>query len=112
VALALAALAAAGTLVARSPDRGLAAIGTENISVKASLDSCTQPSPEHGRTCQFAVAFDTVAGAKQYEAAITAPDGSHLLTAPAEPSGSAFSVPYVGDGTYGVHITAYGSAPA
>jgi hypothetical protein len=107
--LALAALAAGGALALRNPDPGLAALETETIAVRASLDSCTEPRRDGARSCHLAAAFDKVADAEYYEAAITAPDGSHLLTAPAEPSGSVFSVPYVGDGTYRVRITAYGS---
>jgi len=93
----LAALALICALALARPEAGVAAEVPAAMAVTASLDSCSKS--EAGATCQFSVSFG---------ATISSPGGAELLTAPAQPSGSTFTVPYVGDGTYGVRVVAYG----
>lgn len=99
LAVALAVLAA---LMLQSPEDGIAA---EAVPVEASLESCGNGKAP---TCEIAVFFEPPADAVAYEATVTAPDGSALLTAPAAPGSATLSVPYVGDGTYVVRVTAFG----
>ena len=103
----VAALAMVFALALRSPATGVAAEGPAGMAVTASLGSCSESV--EGATCQFSVSFGALNDARTYTATISSPAGAELLTAPAEPSGSTFTVPYSGDGTYGVRVTAYGS---
>ena len=102
----LAALALICALALARPEAGVAAEVPAAMAVTASLDSCSKS--EAGATCQFSVSFGALDAARTYTATISSPGGAELLTAPAQPSGSTFTVPYVGDGTYGVRVVAYG----
>jgi hypothetical protein len=107
--LAVAALAVAGSLALRTPHQGFAADGTAEIPVTASLDSCSAlTAGRGGPSCEIAVAFDPLAGAVSYEVTISAPGGSPLVISPAQPDEAKYAVPYDGNGTYGVHVTAFG----
>ena len=110
--LALAAVAGACALAIRSPDPGIAQQGPKAIEVKATFDSCTEPRPGEAANCHIAVLFDPIAGASTYEVTITAPGGRELLTAPSKSDAETFTVPYAGNGTYGVRVTGFrGEAP-
>ena len=102
MALALAALAAVCVLLVRSPESGIA---QQSIGVDASLKSCSDGATP---SCEIAVSFRPIAGAAVYETTITAPNGAELITMPAAADAETYSVPYVGDGTYGVRVTAFG----
>jgi hypothetical protein len=102
----LAALAVVCALALRSPEPGVAAEAPAGMSVTASLDSCS--SSVDGPRCQFSVSFSPLDDARSYAVTISSPGGAELLTTAAQPSGGTFSVPYSGDGTYGVRIVAYG----
>jgi hypothetical protein len=60
------------------------------------------------QACEIEVSFDAVSGAQSYEAVIRGPDGNELVSAPAQPGANSYSVPYRGNGTYRVHVTAFG----
>ena len=87
-----------------SPAAAQVADPPAHIAVSASLGSCS------GRMCTFNVSFAAVPGAQRYEARIAAPEGSELVSAPAQPGGSSYSVPYRGDGTYLVQVFAFGGS--
>ena len=100
-ACALAALAL-GTATLASAD---SASRPAAISVNVSLESCDPAGTE----CSLDVSFGALPEADTYGALIKGPDGSILERAAADPAGSFYTVPYVGDGTYTVRITGYGS---
>ena len=102
----LVALALACAIGLCSPATGFAAEAPARVSVTASLDSCSQSVD--GATCQLSVSFGALEAAQTYTATISSPGGVELLTAPVELSGGTFTVPYSGDGTYGVRVIAYG----
>jgi hypothetical protein len=77
------------------------------IPLTATLGSCSETSGH--RACQIEVAFDAVSAADSYEAVIRGPDGAELVSAAAQPGTNSYSVPYRGDGTYRVRITAFGA---
>ncbi len=83
------------------------------LAVSASLDHCG--FAETAITCQINVSWTGVEGAERYSAAVTLADGSvrDMGTIGTGPSGgfSSIWVPYAGDGTYTVTITAWGSDP-
>ena len=108
--LVAAAVLAAAALVpsVRSTSAAESAPKPAEIPVSAALDSCARTGSEP--ICEIEVSFAEVPGATSYEATITAPDGSVLLSAVAKPGAGAYSVPYRGDGTYGVRIVAFGSS--
>jgi len=83
--------------------------GPASLSVSASLDSCGVSGSQV--LCKIDVSFETIAGATSYTASVTSPDGSvtDLGTVPA--GGTTAYVPYVGNGTYNVRVSAYGSPP-
>lgn len=78
-----------------------------HIAVSASLGSCDGGA--NNRVCKISVSFGAIAGASRYETTISAPDGSNLVQAAGEPGGATYSVPYRGNGTYRVVVTAFGA---
>lgn len=83
------------------------------LAVSASLNGCTTGSEEV--QCSIGVSFGGLAGAAYYTASVTRPDGGvqdfGQVGAGAGGGGAELSVPYVGAGTYTVHVSAYGSPP-
>jgi len=96
-------LLAAVLLVRQPPD----VTAQSSIDVKASLESCDKVA-DGDRTCSFSVSFDNLAAASGYEVTISSPAGVPLLTTPALPAGDSYTVPYSGNGTYGIKVIALG----
>jgi hypothetical protein len=85
--------------------------GGGSLTASASLGYCGVSST--GVSCQINVSWSGIEGAERYTATSTLADGSvrDLGTVGVGSGGgsTAIWVPYVGDGTYGVTITAWGS---
>lgn len=73
------------------------------MGVTATLDSCSGHD-----TCRIRVDFGAVQDAASYEAVIRGPDGTELVSAPAQAGTNSYAVPFRGNGTYSVQITAFG----
>src|SRR4051794_26522281 len=58
--------------------------------------------------CRLQVSFNPIDGASSYTASITAPDGSVVDYGAIGPGGTTIPVPYTGDGTYSVSVSAWG----
>jgi hypothetical protein len=78
-----------------------------DLSVSASLDGCGVLAAQV--VCKIDASWNEVDGAKRYTASVTSPDGS--VTDYGEVAGTAtsFWVPYVGNGTYSVTVSAWGT---
>jgi hypothetical protein len=77
-----------------------------SLSVSVSLDSCGVASTTV--VCKLDATFAPIEGARYYSAAVTGPDGS-VVDYGDVPSGAAsLWVPYVGNGTYTVTVSAWG----
>ncbi len=61
--------------------------------------------------CQLHVSFNAIDGASRYTASVIAPDGSVVDYGAIGAGGASIPVPYVGDGTYSVSVSAWGSKP-
>ncbi len=61
--------------------------------------------------CQLHVSFNAIDGASRYTASVIAPDGSVVDYGAIGSGGASIPVPYVGDGTYSVSVSAWGSTP-
>ena len=81
------------------------------LGVSASLDSCGVL--EASVVCKIDATFNAVDGATSYTASVTRADGSVVDYGEISGGGAtSFWVPYAGDGTYTVTISAYGSLDA
>lgn len=79
------------------------------LSVEATLDGCGLA--ESRIVCTIDVSYGTVAAATSYSASVTAPNGSVTDHGEIDPGQATLTVPYAGNGTYSVRITAYGDPP-
>lgn len=83
--------------------------GPMELSVSASLASCGVSGSQV--LCQIDVSFDPIEGAESYTASVTSPDGSVTDQGSVPAGGASVYVPYVGNGTYTVRVSAYGTPP-
>ena len=77
-----------------------------DLGVSASLDSCGVLETQI--VCTLAVSYSTLPNATGYTASVTSPDGSVTDFGSVPAGGTSLTVPYAGNGTYGVRVTAYG----
>jgi hypothetical protein len=81
------------------------------LGVSASLDSCG--IYQNAVVCKIDATFDQVDGATSYTASVTRGDGSVIDYGEIDGGGAtSFWVPYSGNGTYTVQISAYGQLDA
>jgi len=81
------------------------------LGVTASLDSCG--IYQNAVVCKIDATFDQVDGATSYTASVTRGDGSVIDYGEIDGGGAtSFWVPYSGNGTYTVQISAYGQLDA
>jgi hypothetical protein len=81
------------------------------LAVSASLDSCG--IYQSAVVCKIDATFDQVDGATSYTASVTRGDGSVIDYGEIDGGGAtSFWVPYSGNGTYTVQISAYGQLDA
>jgi hypothetical protein len=80
-----------------------------NLNAAASLDSCGIASASI--VCQIDVSWSAVDGATSYSASVTSPDGSVVDYGSVSGTSTTVYVPYVGNGTYAVTVSAYGTPP-
>jgi hypothetical protein len=88
------------------PAFGVSSGGTPGLSVSASLDQCGVASTSV--VCKFDASYNEVSGAEYYTASVTAPDGSVVDYGNVAPGATSLWVPYVGNGTYTISISAWG----
>ena len=81
--------------------------GPASLSVSVALDSCGVSGSRV--LCKLGVSFETIPGATSYTASVTSPDGSVTDLGSVPAGGTSVYVPYVGNGTYSVRVSAYGS---
>jgi hypothetical protein len=62
--------------------------------------------------CKLNVSFNAIDGASRYTASVIAPDGSVVDYGAIGAGGASIPVPYVGDGTYSVSVSAWGEKPS
>jgi hypothetical protein len=79
------------------------------LSAQASLDDCGVY--ESQIVCMIDTSFSQVEGADYYTASVSRPDGSVADFGAVSPGGTSLWVPYVGNGTYTVVVSAYGDNP-
>lgn len=79
------------------------------ITVSASLDSCGTAASTI--VCKIDATWNDVPGAERYAASVTRADGSVMDYGDVGAGSGSFWVPYVGNGTYTVTVSAYGTAP-
>ncbi|UJA18738.1 hypothetical protein HJD18_12655 [Thermoleophilia bacterium SCSIO 60948] len=77
-----------------------------SIDVNASLRGCGLMNSQI--VCTIDASWSEVEGADRYTAAVVAPDGTVTDAGEAGAGGTSIWVPYVGDGTYSVRVSAYG----
>jgi hypothetical protein len=85
--------------------------GESELSVEASLARCGVNGPQI--VCEIETSFGSVDGAEYYTASVAGPDGGVTdfgRIAGAGGGGTSLWVPYVGNGTYSVTVTAWGDA--
>jgi hypothetical protein len=82
---------------------------SSTLSVGASLDECGIAASSV--VCKIDASWNDVAGAERYTASVTSPDGA--VTDYGDVTGTSTSVwvPYVGNGTYTVTVSAWGTPP-
>jgi hypothetical protein len=85
---------------------GTADAAVADLGVSASLDSCGLLETQI--VCTFSVSYSTLPNATSYTASVTSPDGSVTDFGSVPAGGTSLTVPYAGNGTYGVRVTAYG----
>jgi hypothetical protein len=107
-ALIYAALALAVPLPAFALSGGNAPPGA-SLSVSASLDECGIASSSV--VCKIDASWNEVAGAERYTATITSPDGAVTDYGDVGGTSTSMWVPYVGNGTYTVTVSAWGTPP-
>lgn len=81
------------------------ASSTTTFPVSTSFAGCDSPAPA---SCRINVGFSPVSGAAGYAAAAQLPDGSTQALGSIAPGTTTVTVPYRGNGTYVVTITALG----
>ena len=79
------------------------------LNATASLDGCGIASS--AIVCQIDVSWSAVDGATGYSASVTSPDGSVVDYGSVSGTSTSVYVPYVGNGTYSVTVSAYGTPP-
>jgi hypothetical protein len=91
------------------PALALTGGGESGLNVEASLGGCGVSG--NGIVCEIKASFGSIDGADYYTASVAAPDGSVTdfgQVAGAGGGGTSLWVPYVGNGTYSVTVTAWG----
>jgi hypothetical protein len=78
-----------------------------DLGVSASLDSCGLLETQI--VCQLSVSYATLPNATSYAASVTTPDGGVVDFGAVPAGGTSLTVPYAGNGNYGVRVTAYGT---
>jgi len=81
----------------------------ERLAVSASLDSCGTAADMI--VCKIDATWNDVAGATRYTASVTRADDSVVDFGTVGAGAASFWVPYAGNGTYTVTVSAYGEAP-
>jgi hypothetical protein len=82
---------------------------TLDLAVSASLDSCGTTSSTI--VCKIDASWSSAPGADRYTATVTRPDGSVIDYGEVGAGSASFWIPYVGNGTYSVQVSAYGTPP-
>ena len=80
-----------------------------SLNVSTSLDSCGLAG--YQVICKLDVSYDSVPGASSYTATVTDANGTVTDYGAVGAGSTTLYVPYVGPGSYGVRITAYGTPP-
>lgn len=80
--------------------------GPASLSVSASLGGCGLASTSI--MCEIDASWNSLEEADSYTASVTAPDGSVTDFGSVGAGSASVYVPYVGDGTYSVQVTAWG----
>jgi hypothetical protein len=83
--------------------------GSTSLSVTASLDQCGIAASSV--VCKIDASWNTVAGAERYTASVTSPDGAVTDYGDVGGTSTSLWVPYVGNGTYTVTVSAWGTPP-
>ena len=103
-------LAGLACLALLAPFPAIALDGGEDalasIAVDASLQGCGLMDSRI--VCTIDASWSAVDGADRYTATVAAPDGSVTDAGEVGAGGTSIWVPYVGDGTYSVRVSAYG----
>lgn len=105
---ALLALAVPLPALALTGDGDEAAAGS-SLSVSASLGGCGTATDTI--VCRIDATWNTIPGATRYTASVTRADGSVMDVGEVGAGSASLWVPYVGNGTYTVTVSAYGSPP-
>ena len=77
-----------------------------DLAVTASLDGCGLLDTQI--VCTLSVSYASLPNATGYTASVTGPDGTVTDFGSVPAGGTSLVVPYGGNGTYGVRVTAYG----
>jgi hypothetical protein len=80
------------------------------LTVSASLEQCGIAATTV--VCKFDASYNSIAGARYYTASVTGPDGSVVDYGDVGAASTSLWVPYVGDGTYTISISAWGAPVA
>lgn len=80
-----------------------------SLSVSASLDSCGIASDSI--VCKIDASWNELPGATRYTATVAGADGSVVDYGDVGAGSASFWVPYTGNGTYTVTVSAYGTPP-
>jgi hypothetical protein len=88
---------------------GPAPLPQQSLSVAVSLDSCGTAADSI--VCKIDASWNQIAGADRYTASVTRADGSVVDFGDVGAGSASFWVPYVGNGTYSVSVSAYGTPP-
>jgi hypothetical protein len=88
------------------PALGVSSGDAASLSVSASLDQCGVASTSV--VCKFDASYNEVPGADYYTASVTGPDGSVVDYGNVPGGATSLWVPYVGNGTYTISISAWG----
>ena len=83
--------------------------GSGGLGLSASLDRCGITGADI--VCKIDASWSAVPGATRYTASVTSPDGSVTDYGSVGGSGTSFWVPYTGNGTYSVTVSAWGTPP-
>jgi len=88
---------------------GPAELPPQELIVTASLDTCGTAADSI--VCKIDAAWNQIPGADRYTASVTRADGSVVDFGDVGAGSASFWVPYVGNGTYTVSVSAYGTPP-
>jgi hypothetical protein len=88
---------------------GPAPLPQQSLSVAVALDSCGTAADSI--VCKIDASWNQIAGADRYTASVTRADGSVVDFGDVGAGSASFWVPYVGNGTYSVSVSAYGTPP-